>query len=29
MVIDKVEQRYPGVLEMFYKRWQIGVREAA
>lgn len=29
MVIDKVEQKYPGVLEMFYKRWQIGVREAA
>jgi hypothetical protein len=29
MVIDKVEQKYPGVLEMFYKRWQIGAREAA
>lgn len=29
MVIDKVEQQYPGALEMFYKRWQIGVREAA
>jgi hypothetical protein len=28
-VIDKVEQTYPGVLEMFYRRWQIGVREAA
>ncbi len=29
MVIDKVEQKYPGVLETFYKRWQIGTREAA
>jgi hypothetical protein len=29
MVIDKVEQKYPGVLEMFYRRWQIGAREAA
>ena len=29
LVIDKVEQRYPGVLDTFYKRWQIGTREAA
>ena len=29
MVIDKVEQKYPGALETFYKRWQIGVKEAA
>jgi hypothetical protein len=29
MVIDKVEQKYPGALETFYKRWQIGTREAA
>ncbi len=24
MVIDKVDQKYPGALETFYKRWQIG-----
>lgn len=29
MVIDKVEREYPGVLETFYRRWQIGAREAA
>jgi hypothetical protein len=29
LVIDKVEQVYPGALESFYKRWQLGVREAA
>ena len=29
LVIDKVEQKYPGALETFYKRWQIGVKEAA
>lgn len=29
MVIDKVEQKHPGALEMFYRRWQIGVSEAA
>lgn len=29
MVIDKVEQKYPGALDTFYKRWQIGVKEAA
>lgn len=29
LVIDKVEQAYPGALESFYKRWQVGVRKAA
>lgn len=29
LVLDKVEQKYPGSLETFYRRWQIGVREAA
>jgi hypothetical protein len=29
MVLDKVEQKYPGSLDTFYRRWQIGVREAA
>jgi hypothetical protein len=29
LVIDKVEQVYPGALESFYKRWQVGVRKAA
>lgn len=28
LVIDQVEQAYPGSLESFYKRWQIGVKAA-
>jgi hypothetical protein len=28
LVIDQVEQAYPGALESFYKRWQIGVKAA-
>ena len=28
LVIDHVEQAYPGALESFYKRWQIGVKAA-
>jgi hypothetical protein len=28
LVIDQVEQAYPGALENFYKRWQIGVKAA-
>lgn len=28
LVIDQVEQAYPGALENFYNRWQIGVKAA-
>jgi hypothetical protein len=28
LVIDQVEQAYPGALENFYKRWQIGSKAA-
>ncbi len=28
LVIDQVEQAYPGALDSFYKRWQIGVKAA-
>ena len=28
MIIDKVDQRYPGALDTFYKSWQIGAAKA-
>jgi len=28
LVIDQVEQAYPGSLDSFYKRWRIGVKAA-